>query len=257
MSDFLSSLLARSFGTAPVIRPRVTSLFEPVRGGAGLAETLTSRNEETIEEPAEETVAGEPKREKSARPSRALADGVEQEEASTAGHVKASSIPQHSAQPLRETEHNTITERLIEKRETRILLGEQHSDTSPKPTLSTGNQERSGNPKKSSMPETTSLPTHVQTFEKEKPGQLMPPKITPEMRIPDLALKTKPERRGKEENSVLRKEFQTSEPTVQVTIGRIEVRANKESTISTRPASGSPVVSLDEYLRKRAQRVEP
>jgi hypothetical protein len=46
---------------------------------------------------------------------------------------------------------------------------------------------------------------------------------------------------------------QNSEPTIHVTIGRVEVRAVAASTSdSTRPERPSPVMSLDEYLRTRA-----
>ena len=45
-----------------------------------------------------------------------------------------------------------------------------------------------------------------------------------------------------------------SEPTVHVTIGRVEVRAVTASPSDrARPGHPSPVMSLDEYLRTRAR----
>jgi len=45
-----------------------------------------------------------------------------------------------------------------------------------------------------------------------------------------------------------------TEPSVHVTIGRIEVRATSESKQAGRPRSASPVMSLEEYLHRRTQR---
>jgi hypothetical protein len=44
-------------------------------------------------------------------------------------------------------------------------------------------------------------------------------------------------------------------PSVHVTIGRIEVRAVQEQQPAPRQRGGSPVMSLDEYLRRRQRRV--
>ena len=40
-------------------------------------------------------------------------------------------------------------------------------------------------------------------------------------------------------------------PTIQVTIGRIEIRATVEATPTRKPLAKAPVMSLDEYLRQR------
>jgi len=44
----------------------------------------------------------------------------------------------------------------------------------------------------------------------------------------------------------------SSEPAVQVTIGRIEIRAVTDPTPSQKDRADSPVMSLDDYLRSRA-----
>jgi hypothetical protein len=46
----------------------------------------------------------------------------------------------------------------------------------------------------------------------------------------------------------------SSEPIIQVTIGRIEVRAMSQPAPPTRERSASPVMPLDEYLRRRSRR---
>ena len=40
-------------------------------------------------------------------------------------------------------------------------------------------------------------------------------------------------------------------PTIQVTIGRVEIRATVESPPARKPLAKAPVMSLDEYLRQR------
>ena len=53
MTDFLTSLAARSFGRETAIRPRVASLFEPVRTGE------TALREQHAAEPMETAIARE------------------------------------------------------------------------------------------------------------------------------------------------------------------------------------------------------
>jgi hypothetical protein len=40
-------------------------------------------------------------------------------------------------------------------------------------------------------------------------------------------------------------------PTIQVTIGQIEVRATPSPSPAKKPAPSTPIMSLDEYLRQR------
>jgi hypothetical protein len=89
---------------------------------------------------------------------------------------------------------------------------------------------------------------------KNAPGQLISPTLPAELRMSELALAARPARRPREEMGASATSAPTAEPTVQVTIGRIEVRASKEKSNSSRATAASPVMPLDEYLRKRAQR---
>jgi hypothetical protein len=45
------------------------------------------------------------------------------------------------------------------------------------------------------------------------------------------------------------------EPSIQVTIGRIEIRAEREPSFQKKPERPSPVMGLDEYLRQKNTRV--
>jgi hypothetical protein len=45
------------------------------------------------------------------------------------------------------------------------------------------------------------------------------------------------------------------EPSIQVTIGRIEIRAEREPSVRRKPEPTSPVMGLDDYLRQKNTRV--
>ena len=259
MSDFFSSLVARSFGTAPVIRPRLSSLFEPARGDAKrVGETLGERNDDKIEVQEGEVIARQPENQEPARRTPTLPGDGEHTTSRSTDHVVASAIPEHSTQLVAEPERHTVSEKLIERHETRILLGEVRqlddaNKTAPRIAMTQSPGPISNKPW---VPDTANFPALVGPVEDARPGRLISPKVPAEMRIPDLALSAKAVRRHNGEPSFPRKESQPSEPTVQVTIGRIEVRATKENTHPSRPASASPVMSLDEYLRKQSQRAQ-
>jgi hypothetical protein len=259
MSDFLTSLVARSFGTAPVIRPRVTSLFEPVRTdvaaqlrdsfGGRRGDTVEVRDEEVIGESAESRRAERP----TPSPAKIEAHRVEPvaDEVRLA-HIAAPAIPRLVPEP----EPTAITEKIIEKTELRDWRNTRPPaddvDHFPRPTAN--NREAAAVPSRdgpASGPPVVSL----RVSEKEKPGQLIPPKVIEQMRLPDLAVSAKPQRRRGEARDFTSGVSHEPEPTVHVTIGRLEVRATKESSHPARPSSASPVMSLDEYLRKRAHRV--
>lgn len=260
MSDFLTSLVARSFGTAPVIRPRVTSLFEPARTdvAAQLRDSLMGRRGETVEVRDEEVIgeSAESRRAEPPTPSPAKIEAHRVEPVADEirlAHIAAPAIPRLVQEP----ERTAITEKkMIEKtelsdcRNTRAPADDV--DHFPLPTAN--NREAAAVPPRdgpASGPPVVSL----RVSEQEKPGQLIPPKVIEQMRLPALAASAKPQRRRDESRDFTSKVSHEPEPTVHVTIGRLEVRATKESSHPARPPSASPVMGLDEYLRKRAHRV--
>ena len=92
--------------------------------------------------------------------------------------------------------------------------------------------------------------------EPEKPAAWPDARLTPNGRVPDLSASAQGERKQRERRREREDEAaDTAEPSVQVTIGRIEVRASKESAGGAKPAGRSPVMSLDEYLRSRTRQV--
>jgi hypothetical protein len=299
MSDFLTSLVARSFGTAPVIRPRVTSLFEPVRGDtAALRNTFDRRDEETIAVQEEEVTAQVSANRRSQAPPRTLS----RTDDAPATIPARDGIAMHAPQPHGGPEQSQAPETLLEKHETNILL-EPRARAVADDRL-TAEETASGEPElrlsknlpvevvnvpdvkrqstkedkpillipprvapamadaerivrvtdDSSVAGASAQPVRVRAETKDEPGQLIPPKLPAELRMSDLASTARPRTLQREEARVVA-DTPAAEPTVQVTIGRIEVRASKENAHSSRMPAASPVMPLDEYLRKRTQRV--
>jgi hypothetical protein len=88
---------------------------------------------------------------------------------------------------------------------------------------------------------------------------VLPPKaitdLTAQMKNAALAMNVAPYARMREKAGRASPVPATElEPSVHVTIGRIEVRATSESKQASRSRAASPVMSLEEYLRRRTQR---
>ena len=304
MSDFLTSLVARSFGTAPVIRPRVTSLFEPVRGDtAALRNTFDRRDEETIAVQEEEVTAQVSANRRSQAPPRTLSRTDDAPATIPArDEIAEPSVAMHAPQPHGGPEQSQAPETLLEKHETNILLepraravaddwltAEDTANGEPELRLSKNlpvevvnvpdvKRQSTKDDKPillvpprvapamadverivrvtddSSVAGGSAQPVRDRPETRDEPGQLIPPKLPAELRMSDLAPSARPRRLQREEARVVA-DTPAAEPTVQVTIGRIEVRASKENAHSSRMPAASPVMPLDEYLRKRAQRV--
>ncbi len=303
MSDFLTSLVARSFGTAPVIRPRVTSLFEPVRGQTAALRRAFGRNQDTIAVQEEEVIAQANRNLSSQAPSRALSRTNDARgEIPARDEIAEPSVAMHAPQPHGGPEQSQAPETLLEKHETNILVepraravaddrltAEDTANGEPELRLSKNlpvevvnvpdvKRQSTKDDKPillvpprvapamteverivrvtddSSVAGASAQPVRDLAGTKEEPGQLIPPKLPAELRMSDLAPTTRPRGPQREEARVVA-DTPAAEPTVQVTIGRIEVRASKENAHSSRMPAASPVMPLDEYLRKRAQRV--
>ena len=101
--------------------------------------------------------------------------------------------------------------------------------------------------------------TRDESLEHEHRGLVLPPgiasELTAQMKNAASAINTginaSARDNMKTDSSTLAAE---SEPTIHVTIGRIEVRATSESGPASRTRAASPVISLEEYLHRSAQR---
>ncbi|MGH9494748.1 MAG: hypothetical protein ACRD3B_07115 [Candidatus Sulfotelmatobacter sp.] len=255
MSDFLSNLVGRSFGTAPVVRPRLTSLFEPVREDAAKFQNVPEiKREETLEAVEDEVFAedrhlddGKPK----SRVARVAANEA-QHEAPIRDEPPSQPVGARSPRLVREPQRGAVTE--SEKADANLPAVPTRRNAPDRIPVTTATEHERG-PVNPASAAPAILPTARQPEpENNQRGLLLPPKLTPEMRIPALAEGTRSDRKSHhKEGSFQSGRLQPLEHTVNVTIGRIEVRATKENSRAARASSPSPVMSLDEYLRDRAR----
>jgi hypothetical protein len=266
MIDFLTSLTARSFGTETAIRPRVASLFESVRSGdAALREAPAA-------EPIESAIAREVKVEsdgerKLSRPVTAWReDGKASVTKDTANGDPISAVgPQPQGDFARRRtavgaderweEDDTVVAAKVSPRRALLSRGENSNESHPSLRSDSGDDAPKGVPTR----ELAASPTQNESFEKENRGVVLPPKaiteLTAQMKNAALAMNVRPGAPARDKAGSASQALATEpEPSVHVTIGRIEVRATSESKHAGQPRPASRVMSLEEYLHRRTQR---
>lgn len=258
MSDFFTSLVERSVGTAPVIRPRLISLFEPIRGEVSvIGNELANASQEAPFHLETERDSERPRPQKGERQvAHSLPEEDEQRLATIANTSRASSKLRPPVREVQESPQVVVestAQREVAKSAMQPRIPRETAERAVSAsTLREQEPALAGPPKL--VPQIATPSRREVKFEDER-GLMIPPKATPEMRLSDLALSARQDRRQQEKRSLLSEASQPIEPTVQVTIGRIEVRARKESSPSQRAGAKSPVMSLDEYLRGRGRQV--
>jgi hypothetical protein len=243
MSDFLSNLIARGSTDAPVIQPRLPSLFEssselPSIGAIGALETIA---------PAD-VPASDPK----IPPVRKIAAETQTE----VGQQKM--IPQNV--PPWNPKISRLGEIAPEEPTANVNVSEGRAETDlPKPDSAVRQREV--------VPQTRRATK--QTTEERKPqietNQVIVPVASFRAEEKD-AEETEPLAHAFSEprplHSRRRKDFSSIEPRssaspriVRVTIGRVDVRAVHPPAPTPKPARSKPQkVSLEDYLRKRERR---
>ncbi len=266
MTDFLTSLMARSLGTETTIRPRVASLFEPVRNvDAAFRETPAPEPVETAT--TREVELESDGERKMNHPAPAL---QEERKVSDTKHPESpvgAMVPQQRG----DSEHLSTAVLADETREKedRVpavkvrprkapLSGKENANNSQSVPLSEPEDVGTKN-----LQARTPAPSPIshESLEKDHRGLLLPPKVatalTAEMKNAALAMNAGLSAPKREKARIPSPTLATEpEPSVHVTIGRIEVRASseRESKPAGRPRPPSPVMSLEEYLHRRTQR---
>jgi hypothetical protein len=264
MTDFFTSLVARSFGTAPVIRPRIASLFEPVRGTVvPFSRTVTGGQEETFSAADNEVVAAAPRKQKAdQRIARVPAKNDYDHETQAADELPAQPLVVSLSQALQEPQRAIATEKAARRDDMEpappftarreAVVETKDSDRAPVVTA-LPRESQTGRAKHVNLPSTI-VPTAEADGNVER-GLVVSPGIPAEMQLPDLVLGARMGRRLQENaRSRAAGASPLSDSGIQVTIGRIEVRAVRESERPPRHSSSSPVMSLEKYLRERNRR---
>jgi hypothetical protein len=249
MSGYFANLVARSSGTAEVIAPRVTSLFEPVRPNwAAPAWEASREGEERDEGPSEhefeifQDAPSEAAIERSARRPRIPAPRHPAESVRVELEPAASSVnerPRNKRADKGEPEaEEPATAR--QARQVHPLIRPAAASTPPKPhigplapsvALAESDGAASHREAMAPLPEMDRAAV-ASTLTSAPFG----PGLTPRSRFDPLPV-------GQAQNGI--------EPAVHVTIGRIEVRAIPEQAPRRRERPASPVMGLEEYLTRR------
>jgi hypothetical protein len=253
-SDFLSGLLDRAQGRAPVLERRRPSMFEPSHPTSGMGMGLVEAGEfvdaEDAPAPRRRTAAPESAPD---LPMRAKAVPVV-EEPPAARVRKPAEIQEPVRPPLRphvaassktvetRTVRETIVERQIEKSaiEIRVATPKPPAVDAPaiaaiRPASAPVRHEDEARPKPVAL-----LPEHPQ------PGKSLPPAARPAIQpATRRAAAAKPRPAPAEP-------MEAAAPTIHVTIGRVEVRAVPAAALApgaVRPFA--PKLNLEDYLRSR------
>lgn len=281
MSDFLSQLADRALALPPTVRPRLPSFYEPAA-----TPVLQNSLEEHVEVPAE-PLAHKPGHEHRLRPrdeeagSRQASPRIDQEDAPTRdGKV---SPPPQSEQPVLATRHDPRPASLPDESELGGKIKAVEPKTPPhqvarkdKRDLEHTTPARAGQAASPSEQTKTSFADRSPENDVDAPT-LPTPEASTEPRIfpPELKSHTKktasqpavvtvqPAQRPPKEQAappfsltpVSREGPRpASAPSVQVTIGRVEIRAILPPAPEQRPAPtpSSARLSLDEYLKRNA-----
>jgi hypothetical protein len=258
MTDFLTGLAARSFGTA-AIRPRLTSLFEPIPNDAARRGLLAEGREEAAFSKEVELETGNPRKRKIERH---RAEVVREDDAQglagarTASEPVAPSAVAHSRQSHVELRRASVPVETVEQigppgftspSDDRDVSSSGHkSDRNPAQALSFHIEAGAQRHSSDSAPVVSAEP---EKNVERKPELLIAPSIGPELRIADLALGARAAGQPRGGTPNVPAEPAKPEPNIQVTIGRIEVHASRESARVSRMPAASPVMGLDEYLR--------
>lgn len=275
MGNFLTNLAKRSFTTESGIRPHRPSLFEAESSVPGtLSDSGTEGSFETSvlrESEVENAVHGDPPREisqsprrRSRRRSQGDAPPPEPNSSSEDESELAPAVPRPIRPKLSPIELNQNTE-------------QDEKDVAPlRPSVANASRSESSSvaPTQTMIRHEDQTPVETKDFAH---ARSVHPEIAEELatehrspRAADDAMQLShvrdrsltilqpfmPVVRGrKRQNQELEHPQLDAEPTIHVTIGRVEVRAEVGSQTPSRgERKPSPVMSLDEYLRRRVRR---
>jgi hypothetical protein len=268
MTDFLTSLVRRSFEHANGIRPRLASLFEPLPGsGPVVADLVEPRRgdlasevtaEPDHESPSIEERAPQVTRTRTAERHEGARMAIDVKAPVSAPHSPDGPDPTRAQGPVGETPiHESAG--LVPRRE------EQRDSTPPEPSRGSFGQTPTTTASFSSTKNAAGGDAAVgsraviappKTIDDQERSLLVAPaisaRIAAEMQAAVSAWgRGRDERlKGDRQRSVWATDAR-SEPTIHVSIGRVEVRATTDGSRPLKQRSASPVMSLDEYLRAR------
>jgi hypothetical protein len=208
--------------TLNVETPRVTKVVDVSRNVESPGKTPPAPRGEHNVEPRVERIAG-----KSAHLHHRAADEIAQT-------ISRPEPKRKKPQPGREYEEKDVAQPI--RRQKTVIERELQTVTirgKPRPSESERRNES-----KSPLPPTTGVtpPAMLQHDNPKPPPVFIPSRIAPMIEVEPL---------GQSRSE--------PQPTVHVTIGRLEVRAVQTSQPAAKPRAAAPVMNLDDYLKRRSQ----
>jgi hypothetical protein len=262
MMDFLSNLVERSFGTAVAIRPRLAFLFEPAFPHAEPPADVSPLS--GIDSPGaqerEPARAAFERREEPA-PKRGIAHSRESGERTSRGPAVPGAHSEGPALPLLPAPATRMTRAPFEE-ETKRPQAESSRDSPQDKASQVVRRRDAARPIQSdngSRPESAEIGAAPKAFGRrdDERGLLVPSKlavrIAGDLQSSVSAASVTPQTR----RDALRgaeSDHSHAERNVHVTIGRIDVRATSGEKAAARERPTTPVMGLDEYLRRQARR---
>jgi hypothetical protein len=270
MSDYLSNLAARSLGQADVVRPRPVPLFAPPPRVAGWPPVEQAEDLEPVDReqrpadprpPVFQAAASQAEPQATPRPTvSSLAPPIGWSplvlptDRATPPAADVAAPPSWAGEPQRRPALEPASERVIVERliAPAPALAVTHAETGPIEKV----VERIVTPAVHPAP-ATSVPAHVTAPPRSAPAPVVvtpPPRSAPAPVIVKPRVAPAPAALASAQ-APTQPEPATPEPApiIQVTIGRIEVRATPPPSQPARGARpAGPALSLDEYLRSRS-----
>lgn len=238
MSDFLTNLVARSFGPAPnLLRPKLPSLFEVPAGNGPTQEESVGMNahKEIAEKSVSPAVMDHPHLERR---------GVIKSDHGTPPHVE----PRRGTPESNHAARRTILPSMREEEQMRAPIRIQYEDHAvAAPTV--GAVENLSERKQATSLRVEAVAKSVRKTDEAESSQRIVSRLVPF--IPRLE---PPRLVSEAEDSVDAKIFPSEEqsPAVRISIGRIEVRAVTQPSLPAQPVvPNRPQMTLDEYLLRR------
>ncbi|MBV9992201.1 MAG: hypothetical protein JOZ72_13030 [Alphaproteobacteria bacterium] len=270
MSDFFSSMAGRIDGTLAVLKPRLPSLFENGNGHLARDEAPAVESAEreaappiprdvpkpAIAHPAPAAAVAderpaEPQRRKEAR------RGIVREESVQASEPQPA--PRQSRKMAARSELPEAVPSVAPPRDARepappVVQAAPLAIETPEPRVGSPTAARPEAPVWSPRP----APAPQQRAAAVRPAPLLPLQratpAPPPFAPPPSSLLPKSARASvRDQARPAPPHGKTEEPTIHVSIGRIDIRAETQAQPQRKPVHASPVMSLDEYLRSRAK----
>jgi hypothetical protein len=264
MSDFLTRLAARSLHRTQTISPRLASLFEPGQAAATSWQSAVTERSEAATGVSGSVV------------STAVREAATSEAAIFPPAVPARRVGEaegvlyaQAASPVVPTGPISAAERGLEDRWVGIKglpldplraneLTGQRPDVNDRSFSRTGHSLATQDDQTSQVP-----PLPVAARVAASPAASMPvleerhlliaPKPSAGLELGNFAVMARVDREAAKPSQRTESSF-AAEPSVQVTIGRIEVRAEKEPARSARATPAARAKPLEDYLRERSRR---